>query len=952
MIIILGVFALAIFFFSFSVKTGFATNSRIIIAQGEGVAPVTGGNPATGATGAGAGGAGGTSAQPAGGNPAAGGTSAGQQQPVEAKVNTGSILGNALVNSALTVVWGILYIVLTALNFAVAYASDFLKFAILLNFMLPAQNEIILTLWTVARDIANSFFILLLLWIALTIIFDIEHLGGKKLLTRVIIIALLINFSMVMVTAAFGLGNAIAAQFAQKLPDDVGLFVTNAVKLQKIFEIPTQAGLNKLQQEADKQAQIQKAAATTAASNPPEPDELAPKAPAGGYIRNTFLASVGIQPAKAASLTDKLVIGGTVTVCAAVIGLGFVSLGAAFFLAPLCTYPATLLVGTSLLSSIFGDKVTYSGTVILLISVIFIFLAVSALIYAALALFLRVIMGFFLAVSSPIALMLYIVPNQKISRYANDWIDYLIRWAFFAPIFFFLFYMSLSLIGKFDALITQKVPVGVSSLDGLRFFQLTMAIFLFYYCGKFAKKGGGVVAETAMSWGKTAAGFALGTAVGGAATIAGRPLARALFTPEGRISRGLGRVAPYVPGAGALQRGTAAFMAKQREQIDKREKDFGNMSKDQTIAQARAAVSSIDRAALYKRIAREGWIEDYKNQYPGQTLKKRAVEHLLSESGKYGFWLDVLKQRPDLATEKTVPGSKNDDDALEIVLKKMKRQDMADIGSDLFADTPEMKEARQRIMRLAMDPKKKLFGPGHIEDLARVNPDRANMLIKDAIAAPKDAEGRDIVITPAIRQYLDTTAARGAGLLPLPAGAPESSETLITRVETIRKRQEQAMERIEDSRERAFTLQNDTTPGGRQDYSRTLRNLAPMENKIDRDDARANVIIAQMDPSTRTSVPQPLRITTDRIDDYSAAYSSVYGVEMQRRVQGGMPPHQNWTLRQPNGLNLAIDLTTGRIRSTGTPTVPPGEYAVIVKVEDNSTPPASFERLLRVKVTA
>lgn len=50
--------------------------------------------------------------------------------------------------------------------------------------------------WGIVRDIANLFFIFILLWIALATIFDIAGYGAKDLLRQLIIAALLINFSL------------------------------------------------------------------------------------------------------------------------------------------------------------------------------------------------------------------------------------------------------------------------------------------------------------------------------------------------------------------------------------------------------------------------------------------------------------------------------------------------------------------------------------------------------------------------------------------------------------------------------------------------------------------------------------------------------------------------------------------------------------------------------------
>jgi len=51
--------------------------------------------------------------------------------------------------------------------------------------------------WTITRDLANMFFVLILLVIAMATILKVETYGMKSLLPKLIAVALLINFSLV-----------------------------------------------------------------------------------------------------------------------------------------------------------------------------------------------------------------------------------------------------------------------------------------------------------------------------------------------------------------------------------------------------------------------------------------------------------------------------------------------------------------------------------------------------------------------------------------------------------------------------------------------------------------------------------------------------------------------------------------------------------------------------------
>jgi len=106
-------------------------------------------------------------------------------------------------------------------------AMKFFDYALTAGF--DGHSEIAETGWKVSRDIANMFFILFMVVIAFATILRIERYGAKQLLPKIIIIALLINFSMVFCYVLIDFTN-IAANF----------FISNAtnnhqVQLSQIF---------------------------------------------------------------------------------------------------------------------------------------------------------------------------------------------------------------------------------------------------------------------------------------------------------------------------------------------------------------------------------------------------------------------------------------------------------------------------------------------------------------------------------------------------------------------------------------------------------------------------------------------------------------------------------------------------------------------------------------------
>ncbi|MBI2100637.1 MAG: hypothetical protein HYT47_01290 [Candidatus Vogelbacteria bacterium] len=67
--------------------------------------------------------------------------------------------------------------------------------------------------WKILRDLANLFFIFILLYIAIGMILQLSSFGGKRLLVNVIIVALLINFSAFFTRIVIDASNVAAYQF-------------------------------------------------------------------------------------------------------------------------------------------------------------------------------------------------------------------------------------------------------------------------------------------------------------------------------------------------------------------------------------------------------------------------------------------------------------------------------------------------------------------------------------------------------------------------------------------------------------------------------------------------------------------------------------------------------------------------------------------------------------------
>ena len=100
--------------------------------------------------------------------------------------------------------------VFNLLNLLVRAAASF--FNGMLNMGFQSHLSIVRAGWQVTRDFSNMFFILFMIIIAFATILRIERYGIKELLPKVIIIALLINFSLVICSVIIDFSN-IAANF-------------------------------------------------------------------------------------------------------------------------------------------------------------------------------------------------------------------------------------------------------------------------------------------------------------------------------------------------------------------------------------------------------------------------------------------------------------------------------------------------------------------------------------------------------------------------------------------------------------------------------------------------------------------------------------------------------------------------------------------------------------------
>ena len=107
----------------------------------------------------------------------------------------------------------------------VAKLLDLVLWALVVKFdsvIYGTLSQVIASVWTVCRDVSNIFIIGIFTFIALQIILGIETLSPRKMVARVLLIAVLINFSLLFTRVIIGTSNFVAGKFYCSMALNVG----------------------------------------------------------------------------------------------------------------------------------------------------------------------------------------------------------------------------------------------------------------------------------------------------------------------------------------------------------------------------------------------------------------------------------------------------------------------------------------------------------------------------------------------------------------------------------------------------------------------------------------------------------------------------------------------------------------------------------------------------------
>ncbi len=114
-------------------------------------------------------------------------------------------------------------------------------FNIMIQWTNSVNNKAVILGWTILRDIANMFFILVMLILSIATILRFNQYGVKTLLPKVIIVALLINFSRLFAFGIIDFSNVFTNAFLEALENDkneidVSAALAEGLNLNKIYK--------------------------------------------------------------------------------------------------------------------------------------------------------------------------------------------------------------------------------------------------------------------------------------------------------------------------------------------------------------------------------------------------------------------------------------------------------------------------------------------------------------------------------------------------------------------------------------------------------------------------------------------------------------------------------------------------------------------------------------------
>lgn len=322
-----------------------------------------------------------------------------------------------------------------------------------------SQASFIQTGWRLTRDIANIFFIIILLYIALSLILGLQ-IGGsspKKIFPNLILMAILVNFSMFATQVVIDISNSLALVFYNQIS------IVQQDKEVKLKDL--EADQDEIYGEKVRPVSLMLAEA------------FKPQTFASEDFYNCLTAAGGNET------------GSLSYVC----GTGDTKSNGEPFVAFEIMIPLLIIMGTLFL------------------------IAAYSFFIVAIAFLGRLISLWIAIIFAPIAFATYVVPtlSKKKGLGWQDWSSKLIEVAFSAPIYFF-FMLLISLLAGSGQFAATNEGVTAGGMLMISLVATVLLIFLLLQATKYAKKASGEIGQRFSGFAETAA-KGIGVFAGGAA---------------------------------------------------------------------------------------------------------------------------------------------------------------------------------------------------------------------------------------------------------------------------------------------------------------------------------------------------------------------------------------------------------------------------------------------------
>lgn len=416
--------------------------------------------------------------------------------------------------------------------------------AVQIAFVPLSSTAFVQTGFGITVGIANLFFILILLWIAIATIFDFGPFTAKQLLPRLILAALLINFSLPIGNAFIRLSNGIGGMFYRQLQSPL-----TAEEQQR------QGVVGQYLPGAPFASRVLLASKF---------NQLKDTRPEG---RATTLADVSQQINR--DCTGLAAAAGGPLYCLSSLAGGF------WRFAWGQPVKDTEVVTIALTATLFKLVMTPLLLFVLLAGAVF--------------LIIRTISLAFLLIVGPLAFLFMILPATR--SFYNQWWERLAKWSFFFPAFMFFIFLSIQ---AGSGLAQAFVVPGTSDRMPI-IMQYVLMVGLLLGSLIAANQTGIYGASTVTGWGKKLAGAAGGYAKARGWKYAGKAAEAVTGT---RAMQALGRV----PIIGTAARAAATATMKKGAGVEKKDVEFYTKLNDRQLAKTLPTMRGAQAEAIWNAL--------------------------------------------------------------------------------------------------------------------------------------------------------------------------------------------------------------------------------------------------------------------------------------------------------------------------------------------------------------